>query len=64
MPDMKMMVAAFIAVSVLSAARADGKASGHGAAHVSADPVVLENAYLKITVDRAGGGTARRIWWR
>ena len=36
-------------------------AADFGAAHESVDSVVLENDYLKITVDRAVGGTARSV---
>ena len=54
-------ILSFIAVSVAFAAVAAAKASDFGPAHVSADPVSLENDYLKITVDLSGGGTARSV---
>jgi hypothetical protein len=45
----------------ISAAAAVAAAADFGAAHACVDPVVLENDYLKITVDRAVGGTARSV---
>ena len=53
---MKVKMTALMAALCASAAVG---AADHGKANVCADGVVLENAYLKLTVDRLGGATAR-----
>ena len=51
-----MMTAAAVFAAVAATAAVD-----HGKANVCFDRVVLENAYLKMTVDRKSGGTARSV---